>query len=50
MIKKVEKDYEKIIRTLEDELVRKQEIIEQLKKENSVLLKTAINIERKRIK
>jgi hypothetical protein len=41
-LKAIPKDYEKIIHDLEDELVRKQEIIDNLKKENLVLLKTAL--------
>lgn len=40
-IKKPKKDYEKRIKDLEEELVRKQEQIDDLKKENKLLLKTA---------
>ncbi|MBU0471372.1 MAG: hypothetical protein KKF89_06135 [Nanoarchaeota archaeon] len=41
-ISPVKKDYEKIINSLEEELVRKQERIEALECENKLLLKTAI--------
>jgi hypothetical protein len=41
MIKPVKKDYKKIIKTLEEQLIRKQGEIEHLKKENKILLKTA---------
>ncbi len=43
-----EVDYEKKIKDLEEELVRKDDIIEKLKKENEILLQTAFkNSERK---
>ncbi|MBU0665960.1 MAG: hypothetical protein ABIC91_04750 [Nanoarchaeota archaeon] len=38
----VSKDYERIIKILEEELVRKDELIENIKKENTILLRTAI--------
>lgn len=42
VIGKIKKDYNKIIKTLEDELVRKQKQIDDLKETNIVLLKTAL--------
>ena len=45
--KKVKKDYDKIIKTLEEELVRKQKKIEELKEQNIILLKTAIKEQNK---
>lgn len=42
MVRKVKKNYEKIIKTLEDELVRKQKRIEDLEEKNLLLLKTAL--------
>ena len=42
VIRKIKKDYDKIIKTLEDELVRKQKQIDELKEKNILLLKTAL--------
>lgn len=42
MIKTVKIDYVKKIKTLEDELVRKQNRIEELNEQNKLLLKTAL--------
>ena len=47
-MKKVKKDYEKIIKDLESELVRKQEQLDKLKEENIVLLKTALKNAKKK--
>jgi len=47
-VKKVKKDYKKIIKTLEDELVRKQKQIEDLKEQNMLLLKTALKKAKKK--
>ena len=41
MIPKIGKDYKKIIKTLEETLVQKQKEIDELKKENKILLRTA---------
>ncbi len=41
------KDYEKIISTLEDEIVRKQEKIDELSEQNKLLLKTVLKNQNK---
>ena len=46
---KFKKDYEKIIRSLEEELVRKQKKIDELKEQNMLLLKTALKQQEKRV-
>ena len=48
-IKPVVKDYDKIIKSLEEELVRKQEQIDKLKEENKILLKTALKNNAKKL-
>ncbi|MFH1590208.1 MAG: hypothetical protein ABIB43_06595 [archaeon] len=50
MVKKIKKDYEKIIKTLEEELVRKQNQIEKLREENIILLRTALDKAKSKIK
>ncbi|MFH1770374.1 MAG: hypothetical protein ABH828_02340 [archaeon] len=47
-MEKVKKDYEKIIKDLESELVRKQEQIDKLKEDNIILLKTALKNAKKK--
>jgi len=47
MLKPPKKDYEKIIKILEDELVRKQNRIEELENHNKILLKTALKVQGK---
>lgn len=42
MFKPIKRDYNKIIKTLEDELVRKQIEIDKLKEQNIIILKTAL--------
>jgi len=46
-LKPVKKNYEKIIKTLEDELVRKQDEIDKLNEQNRLLLKTALKSQAK---
>lgn len=41
-LEEVKKDHEKIIKDLEDELIRKQKLIDELKEQNKILLKTAL--------
>jgi len=46
-IKSVKKDYKKIIKDLEEELVRKQKRIEELEEQTTLLLKTALKRQKK---
>ncbi|MBC8495630.1 hypothetical protein H8D36_05735 [archaeon] len=46
----VKKDYNKRIKSLEEELVRKQKQIDDLKVQNIVLLKTALKNQAKKLK
>jgi|TARA_Y100000031_G_C7884904_1_gene232488 hypothetical protein len=41
-MKKVRKNYDEIISSLEDEIIRKQKKIDELKQQNIILLKTAL--------
>ncbi len=47
---KVKKDYKKIIKDLEDELVRKEKIIKELKEENMLLFRTAVKQSQEKLK
>ena len=47
---KVKKDYNKIIASLEEELVRKQKQIDNLKEQNIILLKTALKNQKDKLK